>query len=429
MPTSRTKDSPGDASPPPAALQHLHLFITPEPVPLDLQSVLTEPLFDATIRAGARDRPDAINKTIHALRNAAIVWKADSTEWSELVAVLNCIGFPMATSPRASPSPPLTSADLTAAESHPEAHTVALQEIAAYAHRSTRRLSELLFAMLYVRGRVLTNAYRTKSMTQQADAAQIVSLKAEVERLRRKVLERGSKSDDDRRRRVVAEGYLKDMQDLTINEIALRKSARPTDLTRPRIHPTLPRPVSESFLRREFVKDVGTGSTSFEIQRTPSVTEAFAESTSPRGGDGAGAGRLPVRRSIFRKSSEEARPRQGSEPEPSVLDDLHFRGLAAKMELGRLKAVENSAGGLSEVTLSPSSTGSDTNTHSSSGGSDVVTNKSAGSSGCSTSGSAKQPAEKSGRFSFSFLSGRTRPTQIIGNAHGNPATVGERETF
>lgn len=77
--------------------------------------------------------------------------------------------------------------------------------LACYAHKSTRRLSELLFAILYVRGRLISSAHRKKAMKLQTEMG---GLQAEVDRLRGKLKECVEKRDEERKRRIAAETEL-----------------------------------------------------------------------------------------------------------------------------------------------------------------------------------------------------------------------------
>ncbi|KAI8914880.1 hypothetical protein DFJ77DRAFT_38596 [Powellomyces hirtus] len=431
--------SPPAATAPDAAKARafLNLHVAPEPTPSDLCGILHKPLFDATVRAGAVDKGDAINKTVDALQQINAVWVSDSLEWSEFLAVLTCLGFPMPAAlnndeqPLFSTPPefPHNAASLRPVTRSP---AVALRDIAVYAHRSTRRLSELLFAMLYVRGRALTAAYRFRSLSQESEmSSQTAALKAEVERLKRKLIERSSKADDDRRRRVIAESYLNVMHEKTMNDRAAAAGHRRFEETQQwqdLSHCSADsgrsarcRPLSEAYPKEQSADQQTTGSKSFDLQRgpnTPNVDFATRNRLNAHSSQDMPIpelpSALPARRSIFRKSidydaikaqqnqqgtnhrpgssavSQTARARERGivARDPSFTVDHHHRTTPTPhLSTEALQALASDPSAATRtVTIPASSSGSDSTTHSSSAASDVHTEKSGGSSGASNDG-------------------------------------------
>ncbi|KAJ3170858.1 hypothetical protein HDU87_008686 [Geranomyces variabilis] len=420
---------------------HLSLHLTAEQIPDDLRGFLANPLFDATLTAGSVDKADAVSRTTAALKQVQAVWQVGTLEWSELAAVLHCLGFPMhkEDSPNAIAASfpqseiPTTLSTAVVATGPSPLPPISLPEIAQHAHRSTRRLSELLFSLLYVRGRALSTAYRAKVSAHQSEATQVSQLKAEIERLKRKLIDRSSKADDDRRRRVLAENALSDLT-------AERVMDGSGDHSR----------------RRCFV-----GSKSFDIQRAPRGAIADSTTTPRTSVEAVGAAvgaepqtqapheaarrpplpqpratTLATRRSIFRKSWDHDTAlkmhnqlhKKSLEIAPlgPVLGDLAFPAAATSRQTANVHGLGNSA--LDGAKPSASSAGSTaTITASSSAGSDSCkTTSSSGSPSAdrSTSGrsnSAAQTKAQSGRVFSSIFESKKPPVPQASGPQDQPA--------
>ncbi|KAJ3147956.1 hypothetical protein HDU89_005030 [Geranomyces variabilis] len=413
---------------------HLSLHLIAEQIPDDLRGFLAKPLFDATITAGSVDKADAVSRTTAALKQVQAVWQVGTLEWSELAAVLHCLGFPMqkednlnaaaaASFPQS--ETPTTLPTTVVATAPSPLPPICLPEIAQHAHRSTRRLSELLFSLLYVRGRALTTAYRAKVSAHQLQANQVSQLKAEIERLKRKLIERSSKADDDRRRRVLAENALHDLTAERVVEGSADHSRR-----------------------RRFV-----GSKSFDIQRAPRGAVADLTATPRTSVDAAGAAvaaetqtqtphevarrpplpqpraaTLPARRSIFRKSwdhdtalkmhNQMHKKSMELTPLGPVLGDLAFPAAVTSQLGAEVQGAKPSAcsSGSSATVTASSSAGSDScKTHSSSG------SPSADHSISGRSNSALQPKAQSGRVFSSIFESKKLPVPQTSVPQDQPA--------
>ncbi|KAI8820441.1 uncharacterized protein EV422DRAFT_620369 [Fimicolochytrium jonesii] len=150
---------------------HLQLSYQPNPSELELAEV-GKSLFEVTMSSTATDKASAMEKTVEVLRTVQACWNGnDKPEWTELLAVLGCLGFPTAT---------FSSSHDGLEENSEERSSAGLLDIASYAHRSTRRLSSLLFAILYVRGRAVTAIYQSKCNEQQLELEKLRSLQSQI---------------------------------------------------------------------------------------------------------------------------------------------------------------------------------------------------------------------------------------------------------
>ncbi|KAI9105220.1 hypothetical protein DFS34DRAFT_644037 [Phlyctochytrium arcticum] len=201
-----------------AATPRLYLHLTYEQTPAELESVVVKSLFDVTIRSGARDKSDAIKATGEALEEVRHVWGVDSVEWKEVMAVLHCFGFPTAGASinDATDTPSVNNDDDPVALSH---------SLASAACRNSRRLSELLFSILYVRGRILATAYRTKNLRLEAETSRMARMKTQMDRLKDRLAEKTQQLEEERTRRIAAEKTLKSALQDTMNAERARSEA------------------------------------------------------------------------------------------------------------------------------------------------------------------------------------------------------------
>ncbi|RKO91024.1 hypothetical protein BDK51DRAFT_31902 [Blyttiomyces helicus] len=209
-------------NPPPS---RLYLVVTSLAIPADLRGTGVSYLPQPALLQGATDRRDAAARNLEALVALRDGWASTTAsdspstfrgrEWAELLAVLDCFVLLNGLFGYTSHMPPTPARDSTSVPAStiprpgtpipenraptPPRAPPTLRILSTIAARSSRRLSELLVAILYVRSRSLAVAHRTRAL----------KLESEIARLRVQLAERDTRVDAERRRRGVLERALR----------------------------------------------------------------------------------------------------------------------------------------------------------------------------------------------------------------------------